>query len=267
MNRLQNGDYACVPLEWFSQPFQNDLEILRPRFQRVVDPHRVQAIAENLMKKKDPENSLKRKDSPMPKEKDSSKASRKGGNIHQVGIIHIANLKGNRYLIDGQHRLAAYQLIQEPKTIMIQYWIVKTEEEMRQLFIEINNNLPLEEYIFNPDQEYKLGCDTLIQYVESEYRRFIKPRTNTGRNNFPNISSQTFRLVLPYIDDLKEINEKNAVDKFEVYNLKCKHKHEKNYQTKISQMELAAKEGKYRPLYINRDIMALWNKYASVIAG
>ena len=241
-DKKDNGSYSRKTLKWFSEPFENDVRVQQPPFQRVIDRNRVDTIVESLTEK-----------------------MKADGKIIQTGVIHVAILRGVRYIIDGQHRLAAYQAIGDPIIIMIQTWYVESIDEMRQLFIEINSNAPVEAYIFNPDLEYKAACDIIVQHVEKEYKRFIKPMTTTGRSNFPNISSRTFRQVLPYIKELKEIDTTNAVIKFELYNQTCKKRIEKSYLTKVNMMEAAAKAENYSPLYINRDIMKIWAEKAAEI--
>lgn len=240
--KKDNGSYSRQTLKWFSEPFENDLGVQRPPFQRVIDQSRVETIIESLLEK-----------------------MKTDGKMIQTGVIHVAIHRGVRYIIDGQHRLAAYQAIGDPYVIMTQVWHVKSNDEMFKLFVEINSNAPVEAYIFNPDLEYKAACDIIVQHVEKEYRRFVKAMSNTGRSNFPNISSQTFRKVLPYIKELKEIDTTNAIAKFEQYNQLCKKRIEKSYLTKVNMMEAAAKAENYSPLYINRDIMKIWSEKAAEI--
>lgn len=238
----EHGGRADVELKWFKEPFENDLGIQQPSIQRPVSQSRVTDIVSGLREKE-----------------------KKSGNIIQVGVLHIAYCKGVRYILDGQHRLRAYQELNKPNTIRIQNWYVNDVDEMEQLFKEINSNVPLEAYIFNPDKEYKLGCDAVVKYVETTYGPYIKHpnRTSaTGNTYFPYIGSQTFRYVLPYIEDLKQINTDNAIDKFKAYNDKCKNMLKQDHKTKAEQMQLTMK---CEPPYINLDVMRLWKKHSGDI--
>lgn len=237
--KVINGTYDYYPLSWFDEPFENDLGVQRPPFQRVPNKTRIDEIKNGLL-----ENEV----------------------ITQIGVLSIVVYKGIRYIIDGQHRLSAYKELQEPAIVMVQFWIVHSLPDMKKLFLDINNVVPIENYIIDSADEVKLAYDKLITYIEKEYRTFIKGPTSTGKNNFPHISSQTFRRIVPYIEELKNTSQDNIINKFEEYNLACRSNLiKKKDKDIVCKLELSCKSMNHKPLYINRDIMRLWTKHAADI--
>jgi hypothetical protein len=237
--KIVSGSYDFYALDWFFSPYKNDLGVQKPSFQRVPNRKRVKEIIKGLQTDEE--------------------------EIKQIGIISLAICKGVRYIIDGQHRLEAYKKLGQPSIIMCQIWNVSNNQEMKDLFVKINNTVPIENYIFNADEEKKLAYDELIQYVETTYKKFIKAPSTTGRNNFPNISSQTFRRVLPFIGEFENATRENVIELFETYNDNCKKSLKKKED--VSQLEINCKDLKIKPLYINRAIMKLWKEHASEING
>lgn len=238
---LSHGQYRYFPIEWFGNKWNKDLGVERPTFQRVPALARINEIKEAMLKEK----SI-------------------NGEIIQTGILTLVIMNGKRYIIDGQHRLEAYRQLQEPYHIWAQFFLVTSEQQMLEKFKEINSHVPIEKYIIDPNVERKGAYDTLILYVEKEYSLYIRSPNNTGKNNFPNISTQTFRHMLPYIEELKNSDGTTVIKDFETYNQKCREALVKNKKTQesVSRIEVAVRDKKnQKVLYINHDLMKLWSKH------
>jgi hypothetical protein len=209
-------------------------------FQRVIDNDKVQKIKESLVVEKE---NVKTKE------------------IIQTGIIHLAQYQGNLFILDGQHRFEAYKQLDEPTDIYIQKWQFKNEEEMKQKFTEINSNTTIEHYVIskNVNTSQKEAYDILINYIQSEYKEYLKVSDSP---NFPNININHFRKIIHLIDYFKTCDKNNIITTFIKWNNDCleKLKLKKDERKRVKSIY----EHNYK-LYINRHLLELWKFNASKV--
>lgn len=233
-----SGEYYKVGLEWLSLSYKNDKGVSRPDLQRLPDQNRINAIKESLIKQS---------------ELTHYKV------IIQTGILSIGILDGCRYILDGQHRLQAYRELKSPLKVMIQVWKFNNAEDMRQKFIEINQNEQVESYSLNENLQQKLAYDALIKYINEEYHHFIRPQTDTGNCYFPCIQIKAFKDILPHIPELKTANKDNIIEIFENYNTKCKKSIEssKDCKDNLKKFDSPTFKNLNKLLYINKDVQKI----------
>ena len=209
-------------------------------FQRVIDQNKVDIIIRGL------------------KEEEA-----KYGNITQTGVIHVAELNGQWFLLDGQHRLSAYYTLGKPENIMIQIWKYHNLSDMLQKFKDINNNTPIEEHVINASKteqfDEKEKYDILINYVETNYKNLIK---YSDRPQWPNINGEKFRKLVTYIPEFRDANKDNIITVFEQLNRNCKEKLMNGNKQDRGWVGNPQNEPK---LYLNRFLIELWNAKASEI--
>lgn len=179
----------------------------------------------------------------------------KVNDVIQAGTIHVGIINNVYYIMDGQHRLRAYQELNSPDTVMCQLWSFLNEEEMLQKFKEINSNTPLEDYISldNGNNILKLVYDKIIEYVETNYKVYLK---TTDTPIWPNINPSHFRKLVDKIEDLKESTIDNYIYIFEKYNQKCRDILLSGNNKDKERVEKEDKKCQKYSLYINRDIIA-----------
>ena len=226
-----HGSFSYIPLSLLCE---NTRE--KNIFQRVIDNQKVKTIINGLLD----EQKLK-------------------GFLYQTGVIQIAINNNKWYVLDGQHRLSAYECINGPNQIVIQKWYYENVEDIYKKFREINSNTPIDEYVINAsinnsDFLEKEKYDKLINYIETYYIRLIK---KTATPKWPNINNDHFRQVINYIPELKNSTIHNIIDKFEELNLKCGDNLSKGNKNERDWFNKPQTEPK---LYINRYIIDLWNQ-------
>jgi len=213
-------------------------------FQRVIDNQKVETIVNGLL--------------------DEQKYK---GSIYQTGLIQIAINNEKWFVLDGQHRLCAYENLNSPKKIVIQTWYYENVDDMFRKFKEINSNTPIDEYVIKATVENikkneasnfawieKEKYDKVVNYVESHYARLIK---KSDRPQWPNINNDHFRQIVNHIPELKDATVENIINKFEELNLRCKDKLIKGNKNEREWLNKSQNDPK---LYINRYIIDLWNE-------
>lgn len=218
---------------------KNSVKLENP-FQRVINDEKVKTIKEHLINEKNKYNISE---------------------VIQTGIIQIGSIleNGNSiwYILDGQHRYQAYCELNSPKIIYAQLWKFNTMEDMRNKFIEINLNTPIENYVISNtiNIKQKESYDYLIKYIQLNYKDYLK---NSNNPQWPNINIDHFRKLIHIIPELKDSNIDTIINNFEIYNKKC---YTEIYNNKKEQHILE----KSLRLYINRHIKKLWLENASIL--
>ena len=204
---------AISTLDWF------DKNVLVPSFQRYSSSQRVNEIILELIKRKEP-----------------------------TGIIILCKMKNKYYLVDGGHRKQAYQQLKiEP--IPVQIMETQDEEEMFEVFSQINRMIPVEEYVLMarsaPDRKRKI--EKLLIYLEENYKEY-ESKGSLDAFRFPNIKSHYVKRYIGKFPFVELATEENIVEEFEKFNLKCK---EELSEEDVDQCERKkVKNGKY--LYISK---------------
>lgn len=206
-----------------------------PFFQRVINRDKVDIIKKNLISERD---KLRRSD------------------VIQTGVIHIGMVENTYYIIDGQHRLKAYQELNSPQVINYQIWNFMNMDEMKLKFIEINSNTPVEDYVMSStgNQDTKLVFDKIIEYVETTYSNYLK---HSDKPIWPNINPAHFRKLVDKIEELSECTPNNYINVFENYNNRCKFILENSNKPDRERVQKIDKPGT-KVLYINRDLYRRW---------
>lgn len=233
MAAVKYGEFIYYDLRSLSSTVR--LEV--PFFQRILHRDKIDIIKSQLIKERD---FLKSED------------------IIQTGIIHVGLISGIYYIMDGQHRLKAYQELNSPSRVMCQLWYFINDKEMREKFIEINSNTPLEDYILtqNMEHEKKLIYDKIVEYLETHYASFLK---STDKPVWPNINANHFRKLVDKIEDFNECTINNCIPIFENYNQKCKIILLNGGKVDKERLEKIDKKCQgQKILYINRDINNRW---------
>jgi hypothetical protein len=210
--------------------------IIRPEFQRIPDPNRVQEIKDDLLLEK-----------------------QKYGFIEPIGVLIIGIYNNRKYIIDGQHRFRAYCELKEPSNIIVQEWKCSSMQEMEDHFRRINRYVPVESYVLNPRSEMiKQACDKLILYIEEKYSAYFSKSENP---NFPYINIQQFRNIIHLLPDYDKFTSENVTDYFENFNDSCKDKllrsRDKQDRDRPSKADQFASKQRCRSLYINRELKEL----------
>ena len=102
------------------------------------------------------------------------------------GAIDLADLNGNYYVIDGQHRLAAiesqYSKFNKVIPIIAVIYHVQSKEEMIEIFTTRNKGIPVPDFITNPSDDKTLVLKKIQAYIETlpgfDYRQKKRPYVN-----------------------------------------------------------------------------------------
>jgi hypothetical protein len=115
-----------------------------------------------------------------------------GLHILSVGVLILAELDQDLFILDGQHRFQAFmKLYKETKydhTFVINIIKVSSEEEMRLLFNRINDTIPANSI---PQGINKTLCNDILKYFTLHYKEFFKNNKGGGVQR-PNIDFITF---------------------------------------------------------------------------
>ena len=112
------------------------------------------------------------------------RASRQLGPV--FGAIDLADLNGNYYVIDGQHRLAAiesqYSRFNKVIPIIAVIYHVQNKEEMIEIFTTRNKGIPVPDFITNPPDDKTPVLKKIQAYIETlpgfDYRQKKRPYVN-----------------------------------------------------------------------------------------
>lgn len=174
---------------------EKDINI--PEIQRLVNESRVEQIYENI-----------------------KSCFLQGKEINCTGVFTIAELNNVKYLLDGQHRFKAYlKLYNEKKDYDTKFIVniikVKTEEEMNNLFEQVNDTVPVAEI---PKGLTRKDSNKVIDHFMKKYPKiFSEPKIGSVKR--PHIhqskfEKKIFELLECYSDTtlliskLEELNEK-----------------------------------------------------------
>jgi hypothetical protein len=210
----KNSEFGVCSLEWI----QSNVET--PHFQRYKSEDRISEVVIELSKTKEP-----------------------------TGVLILCKFKSKCYIIDGQHRLEGYKRL-DISPIPVQIIQVQTEEQMFDLFANINKMVPVEEYVImaknHPERKRKF--EKLFEYIENNYAIYKSNSLESFR--FPSISLFEMKKlnVISRFPFVEGSTFENIIQKFENFNLDCKSQLTKEDIEKCEKKKV--KNGKY--LYISK---------------
>jgi hypothetical protein len=180
------------------------------------------------------------------------------GYVEPLGVLVTATLNNKIYIIDGQHRRKAYlrlnDYINQPIQVIIQNWNVSSEEEMKELFIQLNKNCPIPDYVKSSSGDKKKAADILIDYIQKHYKSYL---SSSNRPQFPNINLQIFQEVIEHLPFYSDITSDKAIELFESFNNQCRSLLQ-NSSLKEDRDRFTKNKGK--SLWINRAIKEYYSQ-------
>jgi len=104
-----------------------------------------------------------------------------------LNTLNIANLRGKFYIVDGQHRFAAYLDVYKREKVDFNVCYIlkdcKTLQDMKTYFIDINTQLAQQEVMFAlSSMDLK---ETVATYIQSKYAKHI---STSEKPRWPNIN-------------------------------------------------------------------------------
>jgi hypothetical protein len=142
--------------------------IKKSSFQRNIDTNRVKNIKKYLLNQKEI-----------------------NGNFTFEGLITIGIYKNGYYCIDGQHRLSAYYDLIEQKSdiyILIDFRIVNSHQELRNLFKAINQGVQVPDYLlYEENEDAKNTIKNGIHNFKIEYQKYFVQSNSTRKVKRPNL--------------------------------------------------------------------------------
>jgi len=167
-----------------------------PTFQRPIDKDHINNIADSLLKIQD-----------------SGAEPRLTGCL----IIVVSRQSGTRFLVDGNHRLAAYaQLYEKTGTdllVYVQTITVPTDEDAGVLFEQVNRNLPLAEL---PAGVKRACANEVARHFFDKYHKLFRD-TPSGSTVRPFVSRTQFTKAIGQILGTIEEDTKVAINLIEDY--------------------------------------------------
>lgn len=114
-----------------------------------------------------------------------------------VQSITCADLDGKRYVLDGQHRIAAFRILKENFYSLDQYipiviYNVDSIEELQCYYLRINKHHPINP-LENSDTWFKFGKQ-FCRWFTNEYKEYVK--NSTKKSNCPHINLQEMMLYI-----------------------------------------------------------------------
>ena len=129
--------------------------------------------------------------------------------IFRMSPIIIAKLDDESYIIDGQHRYYAFNQL-KIKDILVQFITVDSDDDLKELFNEINQNTPLPINWLNLPTKDKIKHKKLMKDFKSKWNNVLSDATKPRQ---PQIKKKEFEEVLMElgnikIEDIIELNNK-----------------------------------------------------------
>lgn len=95
-----------------------------------------------------------------------------------LGALDLAYYDYKYYLIDGQHRFTALNEVTVEKNIPIPFhcliYVVTSQEELEQIFLIRNKNVPLADFLKILNEEKKSLLKIIISFLESNYKEVFR---------------------------------------------------------------------------------------------
>lgn len=206
-----------------------------PNFQRALNPGRVEELVKHYALQK-----------------------RLHGCILPLNVLIIARLRGDFFIVDGQHRREAILRMQEPPLILVQTIEVESEKTLFDLFRMANDTCPVELYTLelDPKDVRRTVLNLLTAHLYDQYKSYI---TKAGKKSpqFPHIWMEQFHAIVHLIPGYAHWTPETVVTEFEKFNLGCK--------ARLSQTQISKSQSKsiLHPLYISLAIKELYLKHHS----
>lgn len=131
--------------------------------------------------------------------------------------VHLGLKKNNIfYVIDGQHRILAYNKLQKKNKYPVQQipcviWFPKDDDEFIKIFDKINSRTPIDKTkLFN----YKIN--DIIKWLENEYG------SNIWGKNRPKINKEIFVNNMRSTDAIHKLETTDIINKIKLYNEKVR---------------------------------------------
>jgi len=139
-----------------------------------------------------------------------------------LGALDLAYYDYKYYLIDGQHRFTALSEVTIQKNVPIPFhciiYVVTSQEELEQVFLIRNKNVPLADFLKVLNEEKKYLLRTIVTFLESNYKEVFRHdktmRPYININNF--IESFRSSKLYSIISNIEEF-----VDIFNMLNQDC----------------------------------------------
>ena len=121
-----------------------------------------------------------------------------------MSAITLCRINDALYIIDGQHRYKAAQFLAKNNSfnVLLNIFTVKDEKEMNELFLKINESLPIK--ISKEINEHIMANNIIKHYVE-KYPSFFK---TTDKPQKPNLKRERFeKKIMRLAADIKDEKE------------------------------------------------------------
>lgn len=214
---------------------------------------------------------------------------KKHGKILPIGLIPIAKLGEDTYMLDKHNHREAYMILEEPATFLVQEFVVTSDKDITDLVTRIQDEhradipgkaslrkslpplavapsteaagvVPVNPVV--PANTMDGPCpideavyEVLMNYIRTTYVQYIS--ANGVKPHHPNITLQDLTSVLAKIPGSNEWTVDNVVDKFEEFNMECKKALETSSVAHDRDRLSKSQRGKSKPLYINRAVLYL----------
>lgn len=139
-------------------------------------------------------------------------------NRHTIeGLIYVAYIDGEFVCYDGNHRLEALKLLKNKKLSLVNVMVVKSDEEIKRRFVELNKSNPVPElYTISSTPSSEKMREIVENVVESICKTYPKFRSSSANPRRPNFNKDTITDLLykKYKDE--DCNRLNASKIFEL---------------------------------------------------
>ena len=136
-----------------------------------------------------------------------------------LNLIHTISFENKCYILDGQHRYFAYKkyydTYKKDFNIIFCQKICETSQEVKEYFIDLNNNYQLHDLILDENDLDK--SNEIKRYIKIKYGKHL---SNSESPRFPNVNLD--QLTKYFIDIYKELPSKTIIEKIETLNIEIK---------------------------------------------
>lgn len=184
-----------------------------------------------------------------------------------VGTIYLANVNDTFYLIDGQHRLHAAQIVYNLTNIDIyvdlHVYHCKNLDEVYELFQKLNFNKEIPKWMHNDNKDYVLILKNVMNKFENKYGDIIVKNDVTVQ--FPKFNISKFFDISKKYNVFCQFTENQIIDYLEnlnnnIYMSLEKYKSNDNVSKKLSKLLSKTKFG--IPIcYLGTIRLSGWDKF------
>ncbi len=132
-----------------------------------------------------------------------------------LNLIHIANYENKCYILDGQHRFFAYKKYYDTYKTDFDIFFCKkdcaTIQEVKEYFIDLNNNYQLHDLILDENDLDK--SNEIKRYLKTKYSKHL---SNSETPRYPNVNLD--QITKHFLIHNKELSSKAILEKIEALN-------------------------------------------------